>query len=140
MVEIYTSPSCSSCRKAKKWLDEYGIKYIEKNLFVTKITREDIISTRSKAFKENNLDADEMTINELLDFIVENPSVLRRPIIVDKHRLQVGYNDEEIRCFLPRELRNVIYCKNCDNCNCSYVNALERALSDNFIENTSKRN
>ena len=22
MVEIYTSPSCSSCRKAKKWLDE----------------------------------------------------------------------------------------------------------------------
>ena len=137
MVEIYTSPSCSSCRKAKKWLDEYGIKYIEKNLFVTKITREDIkqilektengfediISTRSKAFKENNLDADEMTINELLDFIVENPSVLRRPIIVDKHRL-----------------RNVIYCKNCDNCNCSYVNALERALSDNFIENTSKRN
>ena len=67
MVEIYTSPSCSSCRKAKKWLDEYGIKYIEKNLFVTKITREDIkqilektengfediISTRSKAFKEN---------------------------------------------------------------------------------------
>ena len=154
MIEIYTSPSCSSCRKAKKWLDEYGIKYIEKNLFVTKITREDIkqilektengfediISTRSKAFKENNLDADEMTINELLDFIVENPSVLRRPIIVDKHRLQVGYNDEEIRCFLPRELRNVIYCKNCDNCNCSYVNALERALSDNFIENTSKRN
>ena len=42
MIEIYTSPSCSSCRKAKKWLDEYGIKYIEKNLFVTKITREDI--------------------------------------------------------------------------------------------------
>ena len=42
MVEIYTSPSCSSCRKAKKWLDEYGIKYTEKNLFVTKITRENI--------------------------------------------------------------------------------------------------
>ena len=100
---------------------------------------EDIISTRSKAFKENNLNADDMTINELLDFIVENPSVLRRPIIVDKHRLQVGYNDEEIRCFLPRELRNVIYCNNCDNCNCSYVGALERALKDNFIEKASMR-
>ena len=139
MIEVYTSPSCSSCRKAKKWLDDYGIKYIEKNLFVVKITREDIkqilektengfediISTRSKAFKENNLNVDDMTINELLDFIVANPSVLRRPIIVDKH-------------FLPRELRNVIYCNNCDNCNCSYVNALERALSDDFIEKTQK--
>ena len=52
MVEIYTSPSCSSCRKAKKWLDEYGIKYIEKNLFVTKITREDIKQILEKT--ENN--------------------------------------------------------------------------------------
>ena len=130
-----------------------GLNILKKIYLLQKITREDIkhilektengfediISTRSKAFKENNLDADEMTINELLDFIVANPSVLRRPIIVDKHRLQVGYNDEEIRCFLPRELRNVIYCNNCDNCNCSYVNALERALSDNFIERTNKR-
>ena len=154
MIEIYTSPSCSSCRKAKKWLDEYGIKYIEKNLFVVKITREDIkqilektengfediISTRSKVFKENNLNADDMTINELLDFIVANPSVLRRPIIVDKHRLQVGYNDEEIRCFLPRELRKIIYCQNCDDCNCSYVSTLKRALNDDFIEKTKKEN
>ncbi|MGL4336230.1 MAG: transcriptional regulator Spx [Turicibacter sp.] len=148
MVEIYTTPSCSSCRKAKKWLEQYSIKYVEKNLLVTKITREDIknilektdngfediVSTRSKVFKDTNLEIDDMSMNQLLDFIVENPSVLRRPIIVDKYRLQVGYNDEEIRSFLPREYRNVISCANCDECSCSYITALERALSDNFIE------
>jgi len=150
MVELYTTPSCSSCRKAKKWLEEFGIPYVEKNLLVTGITRddikfilektengfEDIISKRSKAFKENNLNPDEMTINQLLDFIIENPSVLRRPILVDnKGRLQVGYNEEEIRSFLPRELRKVIYCdRECDDCNCPYVFALERAFDHNFVE------
>ena len=150
MIDLYTTPSCSSCRKAKKWLDEYGIEYTEKNLLVTGITRadikfilektengfEDIISKRSKAFKENNLNPDEMTINQLFDFIVDNPSVLRRPILVDKKgRLQVGYNEEEIRSFLPREFRRVVYCdQQCEECNCSYILTLERALDDNFIE------
>ncbi|MBR5990630.1 MAG: hypothetical protein IK034_02185, partial [Bacilli bacterium] len=32
-------------------------------------------------------------------------SVLRRPIIVDDKRVQVGYNEEEIRTFIPRARR-----------------------------------
>jgi len=118
-VKIYTSPSCASCRKAKKWLNEYGIDYVEKNIFVSKLSKEelksilektvhgfeDIISTRSKIFKEKELDIEDMTINSLLEFIEHNPSVLKRPIIIDDRRLQIGYNDEEIRVFIPREMR-----------------------------------
>ena len=33
MVKIYVSPSCSSCRKVKKWFDEQNIPYTEKNIF-----------------------------------------------------------------------------------------------------------
>ena len=42
-----------------------------------------------------------MSINQLVAFIKENPSVLKRPIIVDDRRVQVGYNEEEIRTFIP---------------------------------------
>ncbi|MDV8934952.1 MAG: transcriptional regulator Spx, partial [Carnobacterium sp.] len=31
--------------------------------------------------------------------------LLRRPIMLDEKRLQVGYNEDEIRRFLPREVR-----------------------------------
>ena len=31
--------------------------------------------------------------------------MLRRPIILDEKRLQVGYNEDEIRRFLPRKVR-----------------------------------
>lgn len=126
-VKVYTSPSCASCRKAKKWLMHYGIDYVEKNIFVSKLSRDelkmilektehgfdDIISTRSKVFKEKNLDIESMSINELLDFIEENPSVLKRPIIIDDRHLQIGYNDEEIRVFIPRELREKYGCNGC---------------------------
>ena len=30
---------------------------------------------------------------------------VRRPIIIDEKRLQVGYNEDEIRRFLPRKVR-----------------------------------
>ena len=115
-----TTPSCASCRKAKKWFDQYKIPYSEKNIFSIKLSKEDIfkmlansengfddiISTRSKVFKEKQLEPDNMTIQELVDFIIENPSVLKRPIIINENELQVGYNNEDITIFLPKELRN----------------------------------
>ncbi|MGL4624796.1 MAG: transcriptional regulator Spx [Culicoidibacterales bacterium] len=128
MITIYTTPSCSSCRKAKKWLEEYGLQYREKNLFVTPLTAdelryilertengtEDIISRRSKVIMEGDIDIDSMSLNNLIEFVQTNPSVLRRPIIIDDKRLQVGYNDDEIRTFVPRELRDL--CVSCESC------------------------
>jgi len=66
---------------------------------------DDIISRRSKVFQDRGLDFDDMTISELIQFVLQNPSVLKRPIIIDDHRLQVGYNAEEIRTFIPRARR-----------------------------------
>lgn len=146
MVELYVTPSCASCRKAKKWLEEHQIAYQEVNIFNTKLTKadiirildktengfDDIISTRSKIISQSNLDIDSMKMHELLDFIIENPSILRRPIIVDDRRLQVGYNDEEIRTFLPRELRQQLMCDGgiCaeQTKQCDYLESLREAL------------
>ena len=48
--------------------------------------------------------------------IQDNPSVLKRPIMIDERRFQVGYNAEEIRVFIPRELRKLAECPSKDNC------------------------
>ena len=119
MIKIYTSPSCSSCKKAKDFFKKEDIPYQEKNIFVNVLNEEelrdilsktengtdDIISTKSKIIKEGKADIDKMTISELIAFIRANPSVLKRPIMVDESKLQVGYNSEEIRVFIPHEKR-----------------------------------
>lgn len=81
---------------------------------------------------EGKIDIDSMKTTELLQFIIDNPSVLRRPIIIDNKRLQVGFNDEEIRSFLSREDRERLMCdgKRCaqENKDCDYLEALKEAL------------
>lgn len=57
-----------------------------------------------------------MSTNELIHFIQKNPSILKRPIMIDERRFQVGYNAEEIRAFIPRELRKLAECQKFDNC------------------------
>ena len=119
MVTLYTSPSCTSCRKAKAWLAEHDIPFKERNIFSDNMTldeikeilrmtedgTDEIISTRSKVFQELEVDFDQMPLKDLIDLIQENPGILRRPIIIDEKRLQVGYNEDEIRRFLPRKVR-----------------------------------
>ena len=130
MIKIYVSPSCSSCKKVKQWFDEQKIPYEEKNILVTPLKEEelkdiltksengtsDIISNRSKVIKEQKVDVEGMTISEMITFIRNNPTVLKRPIMVDDHRIQVGYNKEEITTFIPKARRfQQIYCDTCED-------------------------
>ncbi|MBA1435030.1 transcriptional regulator Spx [Bombilactobacillus bombi] len=119
MVTLYTSPSCTSCRKAKKWFKEHNIPFKERNIFAQPLSKdeikrilqmtedgtEEIISTRSKAYQALKMDINDLTIDQLIGLIETNPGLLRRPIMMDDKSLQVGYNEDEIRRFLPRKVR-----------------------------------
>lgn len=117
MLTLYTSPSCTSCRKARAWLQEHEIPFKERNIFseplnieelkAILIMTEEIISTRSKVFQKLNMDLDELPLQDLLELVQENPGLLRRPIMIDEKRLQVGFNEDEIRRFLPRDVRQL---------------------------------
>ncbi len=130
MIRICTAPSGAGWRRVRSWLKEHNIPYVEKNIFSTLLREielkellersengtDDIISKRSKIIKENDIDIDSMSISELIKFIQENPSVLKRPIMIDERRFQVGYNAEEIRVFIPRELRKLAECPSSEVC------------------------
>lgn len=100
MVDLYVSPSCTSCRKARAWLEKHNIPFKERNIFSEPLTKkellkilrmtengtEEIISTRSRAFQQLRINLDDLSIDQLLDLVEKNPSLLRRPslwMIVD---------------------------------------------------------
>lgn len=119
MVTLFLSPSCTSCCKARAWLVKHEVDFQEHNIITSPLSRdelmsilsftengtEDIISTRSKVFQKLDIDVEELSISDLIDLIAKNPSLLRRPIIMDKKRMQIGFNEDEIRAFLPRDYR-----------------------------------
>ena len=58
-----------------------------------------------KNFQKLNIDVEGISVSELLHLIEQYPSLLRRPIIIDAKRMQIGFNEDEIRAFLPRSYR-----------------------------------
>lgn len=118
-VTIYSQASCSSSRKALKWLKENNIDYKEKRitshpltlaefkeiLSMTEDGTDEIIATNSNDFKNLNIDIDQLSIQELYAIIQAHPRMLRSPILVDEKRIQVGYNEMDIRRFIPRKVR-----------------------------------
>ncbi|MFB9768875.1 Spx/MgsR family RNA polymerase-binding regulatory protein [Lactiplantibacillus modestisalitolerans] len=118
-VNLYYSTSSKSSRSARAWLVANNIPFNERDIIANPLDRdelkqvlrltengfEDIVSTRSKAFKALHIDLADLGFNQLLDLLVEKPQLLKRPILYDGRRLQIGYNEEDIRAFLPRSVR-----------------------------------
>lgn len=118
-VTIYSQASCSSSRKALKWLKENNIPFKEKRitsypltlaefkeiLSMTEDGTDEIIATNSNDFKNLNIDIDQLSIQELYAIIQAHPRMLRSPILIDEKRIQVGYNEMDIRRFIPRKVR-----------------------------------
>lgn len=113
MIKIYTISSCTSCKKAKTWLNKHQLPYKEQNLGKEPLTKEEILTILSKTengvesivSKKNryakalNCDIDELSVSEVIDLIQENPRILKSPILIDDKRLQVGYKEDDIRAF-----------------------------------------
>ncbi|MCH4168084.1 MAG: transcriptional regulator SpxA [Streptococcaceae bacterium] len=121
MITLFISPSCTSCRKAKHWFETHEIPYKERNIIGRPMTNgelkqilelslegtEEIISTRSKTFQKLNINLDDLSLSQLLELVEKYPNLLRRPMIMDEKRLQIGFNEDEIRAFLPRKVRRL---------------------------------
>ena len=109
MITLFLSPSCTSCRKARAWLEKHEVPFKEHNIMTSPLSydelrnilaltengTDDIISTRSKIFQKLNVDVEDLSISALIKLIEENPSL-------DQKRMQIGFNEDEIRAFLPR--------------------------------------
>ena len=135
MLKVYFSPNCSSCRKVKLFFKRHKIPFAAIDIFkdlnygdllylLTKSDNgtDDIISTRSKIIKQSDIDLNKMKLSEIINFILKNPSVLKRPIIVDDHEMQIGYNQYEITSFLSSARKYAVEAcgtcsiyKTCDN-------------------------
>lgn len=129
MIKIYTVDYSSSCRKAKEWLQAHHLKFEEVNfikeelsegeilhlLTLTESGADDIIAKRSKAYQRLGISLEDLSLSGLIKLIQRNRNLLRSPLIIDEKRLQVGYNEDEIRKFMPRKVREIVLQTMADN-------------------------
>lgn len=116
-VTFYTYPSCTSCRKTKKWLSAHSVDVQERHIFRETPTRQELftllsmtsegldelLATRSRTFKSLNVDVDNMPLSAVVDLIIQEPKLLRRPILTDGEAIVVGYNLEKLRSLTKKK-------------------------------------
>lgn len=111
MLTFYCYPKCSTCRKAKKWLDEQNIQYEEIHIVDNPPTREQIeelykksdlelrkfFNTSGKKYRELGLKdkVKTATEQELIDLLSSDGMLLKRPIVFDGNKVTVGFNEEQ---------------------------------------------
>ncbi len=127
MPTIITIPSHNKCRQTKEFLIDNGVNVIERNVYHSPLSTMDLIqlsnragglmelvAKRSKAYPALKalLDKDEETkMSQVFSYILAHPRVLKYPIVFDDNRFNIGYNEDEIRAFLPRDKKNYYFMK-----------------------------
>lgn len=93
-ITVYEKPTCTTCRNLNKLFAENGIDYQKVNYFIEPLTAEKLRSLLKKAnlsafdvlrkaepvYKELNI-SEVKDEDKLIDLIIENPSILQRPIV-----------------------------------------------------------
>ena len=100
-------PPCSTCQKAKKWLDGQGITYTERHIKEQNPTYEELkqwhqrsglplkkfFNTSGLLYKSMNLKEKlpSMTEEEQLQLLASNGMLVKRPLFVTENAVLVGF-------------------------------------------------
>ena len=104
-------PKCSTCQKAKKWLDEHEITYTDRHIVEQNPSYEELkewheksglplkkfFNTSGLLYKEMKLKdrLPEMSGDEQLKLLATNGMLVKRPLIVDGSTVITGFKEKE---------------------------------------------
>ena len=110
IYKIFHNPRCSKSRQTLKLLEDNNceieiINYLEIDLDVLLITDtleklslkpRDILRKSEQDYKDNNLKREDLSDNELINYMIKYPKLIERPIVIKGHKAVLGRPPENI--------------------------------------------
>lgn len=111
MIKFICYPKCTTCQRAKKWLDDNGIEYTERDIKLDNPTFDELaewhkmsglplkkfFNTSGLLYKaldvKNRLP--EMSEEDILKLLASDGMLVKRPLIVGDGFVLVGFKTEE---------------------------------------------
>lgn len=104
-------PKCTTCKKAKKWLDDNGFSYTDRHIVEENPTADEIrewhqksglelkkfFNTSGLLYKSMNLKdkLPTMSDEEKYELLASNGMLVKRPVLVDGDRVLLGFKAEK---------------------------------------------
>lgn len=111
MIQFYGHPRCSTCKKARAWLDENKVVYNQINLLETPPTAKELASwieasglpirrffnTSGGKYRELGLKdkIDDMDIAEASALLATDGMLIKRPLMTDGKKLTLGFKEAD---------------------------------------------
>jgi len=112
-LTYYGYPKCSTCRKAKKWLEDNNIAFEEAHIVENPPSREQLADLYSKSgfelkkfFNTSGRKYRELGLkdklksasdDELLNILASDGMLIKRPIITNGKKVTIGFNEEQYK-------------------------------------------
>lgn len=103
-------PKCSTCKKAKKWLEENGVEFTDRNIVTQTPTVEELekwiqksgqdikkwFNTSGLKYKELNLKdkLENMSEKEKIELLASDGMLIKRPVLVSDKGILIGFKEE----------------------------------------------
>lgn len=104
-------PKCTTCQKAKKWLEENNIQFEERHIVENNPNKQELeewinksnyeikkfFNTSGLKYKELNLKEKlpQMSQDEKLELLATNGMLVKRPIFISDNNILVGFKEKE---------------------------------------------
>jgi transcriptional regulator, spx/mgsR family len=104
-------PKCSTCQKAKKWLDENNIDYIDRNIITETPSKEELkewidrsgidvkkfFNTSGIKYRELNIKEKikNMSEDEIYELLSSDGMLIKRPLFISDKRILKGFKEKE---------------------------------------------
>lgn len=111
MLKFIEYPKCSTCIKARKYLDQLGLEYTKRHIVDEKLNKEELLALYKKSglplkcffntsglkYRELNLKdkLPTMSEDEQLTLLASDGMLVKRPIIETDDRVLVGFKANE---------------------------------------------
>lgn len=112
-------PKCSTCQKAKKWLDDHGVSYEDRHIKEQNPTAEELkqwheksgldirkfFNTSGLLYKEMQLKEKlpSMTLEEKYALLATDGMLVKRPVLVMETTVLTGFKESEWEAALKNE-------------------------------------
>lgn len=94
-ITVYEKPTCTTCRKTIKMLNEMGVEFDKINYYIKRFTKHklktllkkmnmqpsELLRKNESAFKELNVKENSYSEEQILNFMIENHDLIQRPIV-----------------------------------------------------------
>ncbi len=104
-------PKCSTCKKAKKWLDENAVSYTDRNIKEDNPSAEELkqwhersglplkrfFNTSGMLYREMGLKdkLPAMSEEEQIALLASDGMLVKRPVLVTEDQVRVGFREKE---------------------------------------------